>query len=375
MEWKIKKLTVWSEIPLHSSHIMENETKKKFASIFSQIKSEHATAPVNTKKNKNDDILVVDGTNNFIRVWSVVPTLNDNGEHVGGISGFLTTLGYAVKLLRPTRVIIVFDGKGGSLRRKKLYPAYKEGRGMKMRVNRAYEEMSDPQTEQEQMVQQIIKLIDFLRSLPVSVMSIDYIEADDVIGYIATQAYPKSRVTIMSADKDFLQLVDDRVSIWSPIKKKVYGVQDIINEYGIHPTNFIYYRILDGDSSDNIDGVAGVGLKTALKAFPMLTEGTEMSVDRILELSKDRINEKKIFSSIVDSSEIIRRNYQLMQLKSPSFSPSLQLQISDNIDRTYDFNKFQFIQKLTTHGMHSAIPNYHLWLQEVFQPLSVFAAS
>jgi hypothetical protein len=44
-------------------------------------------------------------------------------------------------------------------------------------------------------------------------------------------------------------------------------------------------------------------------------------------------------------------------------------------DRTYDFNKFQFIQKLTTHGMHSAIPNYHLWLQEVFQPLSVFATS
>ena len=64
---------------------MENETKKKFASIFSQIKSEHAVAPVNTKKNKNDDILVVDGTNNFIRVWSVVPTLNDNGGHVGGI--------------------------------------------------------------------------------------------------------------------------------------------------------------------------------------------------------------------------------------------------------------------------------------------------
>ncbi len=86
---------------------MQEETKKKFSSIFSQIKAEHASLPVNTKKDKNSDVLVVDGTNNFIRCWTVVPTLSDNGDHVGGVSGFLSSLGYAIKLLRPTRVIIV----------------------------------------------------------------------------------------------------------------------------------------------------------------------------------------------------------------------------------------------------------------------------
>lgn len=354
---------------------MQEETKKKFSSIFSQIKAEHAALPVNTKKEKNSDVLVVDGTNNFIRCWTVVPTLSDNGDHVGGVSGFLSSLGYAIKLIRPTRVIIVFDGKGGSERRRKLYPQYKEGRKVMKRLNRAYEEMSDTETEQKSVVEQMGKLVSFLQELPVSVISIDHIEADDAIAYIATQMYKDSRITIMSGDKDFMQLVNDRVQIWSPIKKKVYGVQDVINEYGVHPTNFIYYRILEGDSSDNIDGVKGIGLKTAIKNFPMLTEAEETSVEKILLRAKDCINEKKSYAAVVENAEIVQRNYTLMQLKSPDFSPSLQLKIQESTEHIYAFNKFHFIQKLTTHGMHSSIPNFHVWLQEVFYPLSVFAAS
>ena len=113
---------------------MQDDTKKKFQSIFAQIKAEHKDNPVPQSRTRDSDILLVDGTNNFIRCWTVVPTLNDNGEHVGGISGFLTSLGYAIKMLRPTRVIIVFDGKGGSLRRKQIYPEYKEKRAMKIRI-------------------------------------------------------------------------------------------------------------------------------------------------------------------------------------------------------------------------------------------------
>jgi DNA polymerase-1 len=224
---------------------MEN----KYKSIFDKIKKEHNTSSSSGSKKLNDDILVVDGLNQFIRTWIAVPTLSANGDHVGGVTGFLTSLGYAIKLLRPTRVIVVFDGKGGSQRRRDIYPEYKNNRKVSVRVNRAYEEMSDPKTEQEAMINQMVKLIDFLRSLPVSVISIDYIEADDAIAYIATQMYSTSKITIMSGDKDFIQLINDRVCIWSPIKKKIYGVQDVINEYGVHPTNFIYYRILEGDTA------------------------------------------------------------------------------------------------------------------------------
>jgi DNA polymerase-1 len=353
---------------------MENETKKKFASIFSQIKTEHTITPVKSK-HRDDDVLVIDGLNQFIRAWVAVPTLSGNGEHVGGVSGFLTTVGYAIKLLRPTRVIIVFDGKGGSDRRRKLFPKYKDGRKVLKRLNRAYEDMSDGDTEQKSVVEQMGKLVSFLQELPVSIVSIDHIEADDTIAYIATQMFKDSRITIMSADKDFMQLINDRVQVWSPIKKKVYGVQDVLNEYKIHPTNFVYYRILEGDSSDNIDGVSGIGLKTAIKNFPMLTDATETSVEKIILRAKDCINERRSYASVVESADILQRNYKLMQLKDPDFAPGLQLKIEESVDKIHEFNKFHFIQKLTAFGMHSSIPNYHVWLQEVFYPLSVLASS
>lgn len=347
----------------------------KYKSLFAGIKAEHASGSMNLKRTKDDDVLIVDGTNNFIRCWSVVPTLSDNGDHVGGISGFLNSLGYAIKLLKPTRVIIVFDGVGGSLRRKAIFPGYKEGRSMKVRVNRAYEDMSDPEQEKKEMLAQMGKLVEFLRSLPVSVMAIDHIEADDTIAYMATSMFPKSKITIMSADKDFLQLVNDRVNVWSPIKKKIYSVQDVINEFGVHPTNFIYYRVLDGDSSDKIDGIKGIALKTAIKMFPMITESKEYSVSEMLMFSKDKSNEKKGYADIVEHSDIVARNYQLMQLKTPDFSGGLQLKIQEATEKIYDYNKFHFIQSLTTFGMHSSIQNYHIWLQEVFYPLSVLATS
>ena len=347
--------------------------KKKFQSIFAQIKAEHAALPISAKKDKNSDVLVVDGTNNFIRCWTIVPTLSDNGEHVGGTSGFLSSLGYAIKLLRPTRVIVVFDGKGGSERRRKLYPQYKAGRKVVKRLNRAYEDMSDIETEQKAMYDQMGKLVSFLQELPVSIISIDYIEADDTIAYIATQMFKDSHVTIMSGDRDFMQLVSDRVQIWSPIKKKIYGVQDVINEYEVHPSNFVYYRMLEGDDSDNIGGVKGIGIKTAIKCFPMLTESAETSVDNIINRAKDCINEKKAYNSIVENENIVRRNYELMQLKDPNFAGILQLSIEEQVNKINKFNKFHFIQKLTTYGMHSSIPNFHVWLQEVFYPLSVFS--
>jgi DNA polymerase I len=348
--------------------------KNKYKSLFDLVKKEHADVPDVGARNKDSEILLVDGTMNFIRTWSVVPTLTDNGEHCGGISGFLTTLGYAIRLLKPTRVIVVFDGKGGSVRRRKIYPEYKNKRKVAMRVNRAYEELSDPEEEVKSMMRQISALVnDFLTTLPVSVVAIDNIEADDTIGYITTELFnkPNNRVTIMSADRDFLQLVNERVCVWSPVKKKIYGINDIINQYNIHPTNFVYYRVLEGDTSDNIGGIKGLGLKTVIKRFPMLTEQTEATLDELINHAKNRVNEAKIYETVLQNEHILKRNYKLMQLKTPDFPASLQLNIKNAVDKKVEFNKFLFIQNLTKHGMHSAIRNYHVWLQESFFNLSI----
>ena len=95
--------------------------KKEYFSILETLKeSDHS------KKHPNDRILLIDGLNTFIRVFSVFPSTNENGIHVGGFVGLLRSIGYAIRMLAPTRVVIVFDGKGGSTRRRKFYPEYND---------------------------------------------------------------------------------------------------------------------------------------------------------------------------------------------------------------------------------------------------------
>ena len=255
--------------------------KNKYFSILDSLKENEA---VDT--NLNDRVLIIDGLNTFIRSWSVSPATNDDGIHVGGISGFLMSIGFAIKKIKPTRVIICFDGKGGSSRRRKVFPAYKGNRKPTQKLNRAYESGSLTD-QQENMKMQLGRLINYLDALPVSCMSIDNIEADDAIAYITQQVLPESRHFIMSSDKDFLQLIDDRIGVWSPTKKKMYFKEDILDEYGITASNYLMYRVLSGDKSDNIPGIPGVGLKSLLKRVPELSEEHKVTIDDLITISAD----------------------------------------------------------------------------------------
>ena len=100
----------------------KKELNKKFISFLDQVQNNNSTE----KTYLNDKILIVDGLNTFIRAFAVNPAINDDGAHIGGIVGFLKSLRYAIDILKPTRCIIVFDGKDGSKRRRKLYPEYKQ---------------------------------------------------------------------------------------------------------------------------------------------------------------------------------------------------------------------------------------------------------
>ena len=192
--------------------------KSKYLSILNEIKEQGGSE---LGDNPNENVLIIDGLNTFIRVFSVIPTTNDDGTHIGGIVGFLKSIGYTINMFRPTRCIIVFDGKGGSSRRRKLYPEYKAKRKTNIRLNRAYG-FDNIEHERENMIRQIRRTIDYLEYLPITLLSIDNVEADDIIAYASKQVLTDSKVTIMSSDKDFLQLVDDRISVWSPTKKKLY---------------------------------------------------------------------------------------------------------------------------------------------------------
>jgi 5'-3' exonuclease len=132
-------------------------TNAKYLSILEEIKNKGG----NLDSGKpNDKVLIIDGLNTFIRCFSAIPTLNDDGAHVGGIVGFLRSIGYAIRTIRPTRTVIVFDGKGGSNRRKKLFPEYKAGRKMSERLNRAYD-FNDKEDELQSMKMQLTRVIDY----------------------------------------------------------------------------------------------------------------------------------------------------------------------------------------------------------------------
>ena len=107
--------------------------KNKYAALLNQLKLREE----DQSTNRDDRVLIIDGLNTFIRSYSVSPALNANGEHVGGISGFLLSIGHAIKTISPTRVVIVFDGKDGSAKRRKLFPDYKAHRKVSIRLNRA----------------------------------------------------------------------------------------------------------------------------------------------------------------------------------------------------------------------------------------------
>lgn len=352
--------------------------KKRLFSLFDNMKGGRQTVVDAPLKTIDSDVLLIDGMNLFIRAFSVVPSMNDNGDLMGGLVGSLKSMGYAIRELKPTRCIVVFDGSGGSTRRRKIYPEYKNKRKNRIRVNRMYEDISTPDLEQKSMKDQLMKFVKYLDLLPVTTISVDHIEADDVIAFLATEYFkePHQTVTIMSADKDFLQLVNERVRVWSPTKKKLYGPLEVLNEYGIHPKNFVLYRTLDGDVSDNIGGVKGAGLKTVIKLFPTLAEDKQHDLIVLKEISEREqiVGRFKLYGDIVEQWDIVDRNFKLMQLRNPDFANFLQLGILNRIQLPVKKMNFMSLTKeFTQDGLHALMPGYNVWLKETFGIIDHFA--
>jgi len=334
-------------------------SKERYLSILNDIKNQGGSEQ---GQSPNENVLIIDGLNTFIRVFSVIPTTNDNGTHIGGIVGFLKSIGYTINMFRPTRCIIIWDGKGGSSRRRKMYPEYKAKRKTNIRLNRAYD-FETIEEERANMIRQIQRTIEYLDFLPITMLSIDNVEADDIIAYTAKQVLTDSKVTIMSSDKDFLQLVDDRISVWAPTKKKLYTPENVLEEYGIPSHNLLMYRIFDGDKSDNINGVFGYGLKTVLKKLPFLQEDKQFSVD-------DAITE---VDELEEHREIMERNYDLMQLHNVDISASAKTKTIDKIREPIpNLDKVTFKKMFLDDKMYSALPNLDTWLLTKFKTLVKF---
>ena len=312
-------------------------------------------------------ILIIDGLNTFLRSFTMINHMNPDGHHIGGLTGFLKSVGYAIRMSDPTKVVIVFDGVGGSSARRNLFPAYKANRNNSRMTN--YSIFSSKDEEQESINNQISRLIQYLQCLPVTVISIDGLEADDIIGYLANkfQAHEKTaRVTIMSADKDFLQLVSNKVHCYSPTKKKIYTPKDVLEEFGVSSSNFLNYKILMGDTSDNIPGITGLGPKKLIKLFPELVSDTKIELDEIISSSADKVDENKLYLAVVERRHQLLINNQLMSLDGGFLSPENKQLVKDAFNSSYELNIPIFLQLYSNDKLGESIPNTSSWLTQLF---------
>jgi DNA polymerase-1 len=313
-----------------------------------------------------NSILIIDGLNTFLRNFTMVNHINPDGHHIGGLTGFLKSVGYAIRMVDPTKIVIVFDGVGGSNARRNLFPDYKANRNTSRITN--YDIFSSKDEEQESISNQMERLVQYLKCLPVTVISIDGLEADDIIGYVATkfESHEETqKVTIMSADKDFLQLVSNKVHCYSPTKKKTYTPKEVKEEYGVSCNNFINYKILLGDQSDNVPGISGLGPKKIIKLFPELT-GDKVTLESIIEKSAELVNENKLYLSVVERRHQLEINKRLMSLDGDFLSPENKQLVKQAFTNSYELNIPIFLQLYHNDKLGESIPNVQSWLTQLF---------
>ena len=318
---------------------------------------------------RDSKVLIVDGLNLFIRTFSAIPTLNEDGQHIGGLSGFLKSLAATIRMVNPTRVVVVFDGKGGSHRRKKIYSNYKEGRATKSRLNRVagFENLEE---EQKSMKYQLFRVYSYLQNLPISIISMDNIEADDVIAYLCS--YFKEKSVILSNDRDFLQLVSENVNVYLPTKKKMYTPENLLEETGIWCENFIIYKSLLGDKSDNIKGISGIGDKTILKNFPMLSEKRKIDLENFVQFCKLYDGKLKAMNELKHNIEVFKTNYEIMQLHDVDISQSHKSNIRQIIDgEIQPMNKIELDKLFIQDKLQSSIIDWDEWLKKNFTNLNM----
>tara|TARA_E500000318_G_scaffold59177_1_gene54923 strand:+ start:1829 stop:2737 length:909 start_codon:yes stop_codon:yes gene_type:complete len=242
--------------------------------------------------------------------------MNPDGHHIGGLVGFLRSLGYVTRIFDPTRVIVVWDGKGGSGNRKNIDPNYKAQRATSRITHWGLYDTKEQETEA--LIGQLFRAQDYLECLPLQQIGMEKLEADDIIAYLAKKASGAGKkVTIVSSDKDFFQLVNKNIEVYAPVKKKTFTVDNIVEDIKVLPENYNIVKALLGDSSDNLDGVKGLGIKTIISEWKSFAYDPLASLQDVWDHCETQMEEKKpkkIFAKIIHNWDRVLTNYKLMNL-------------------------------------------------------------
>lgn len=235
------------------------------------------------------ELYLIDGSSYIYRAFYAIKGLsNSKGLPTNAIFGFTNMLIKILNEKRPQLLAIAFDPKGPT-KRHETYEAYKAQRPG----------MPDSLSVQIPYIHRIVEAF----NIPILIM--EGYEADDVIGTVAKQGEKDGHeVIIVTGDKDMLQLITPRIKIYDPMKDKFYGETEVIDRFGVNPSQIVEIMALMGDSIDNIPGVTGVGEKTA-KELISLFGTVENLLLHIEELKKPKL--QSILKEQADNARLSRK--------------------------------------------------------------------
>ena len=320
---------------------------------------------------QGERILFIDGLNLFFRNFAVMNMVNPDGVHIGGLGGFFRSLGAMIRQIDPTQVYVVFDGAGSANNRKNINPLYKSGRDLQRITN--WDAFDDKRDEDDSKVDQMVRVIQYLKTLPVKTISIDKVEADDIIAYLCNKVInePKDKAFIVSSDKDFIQLVNDNVIVYRPMEKEYYTEQTVIDKYKMSPKNFILHKTLLGDNSDKIKGIKGLGEKGLYKKFPELME-RDMNLEDIFTICEAKLKDHVVYARVLQNMEEIEKNYKIMDLDNPMISKKEEEYLDKLVNSDVPpYLPEQFVAFYHQDKLGGMIRNVEFWVKDLFEKLVI----
>jgi len=244
-------------------------------------------------------LFLIDGSGYIFRAYYALPPLyrKSDGLPTGAVNGFCNML---FKLIedtksnsKPTHLAVIFDSARKTFRND-IYSEYKANRG-------------EPP---EDLIPQFQIIKDSVKAFGIPSIELPGFEADDIIATYAKQAADKKwKVSIVSSDKDLMQVVTDDINLIDTMKNKSIGIEDVKEKFGVAPNRVIDVQALAGDSSDNVPGAPGIGLKTAA-----LLINEYDNLENLLD-SAEQIKQNKRRESLIDNKDLIKISKQLVTLK------------------------------------------------------------
>lgn len=281
----------------------------------------------------SENFFIIDGHSQLYQAYYAITGLTTpSGQPINAVYGFTRMLRKILSENRPSFMAIAFDSKGQTFRHLE-YKEYKSNR----------------KPTPDDLVTQIPLLFDIIYAYNIPIYTNEGYEADDIIGTISKKvSSEKIECTIITTDKDMEQLIDNYIKIYNPRKSEIRDLEKIRKEKGIEPETFIDVLALSGDSSDNIPGVPGIGMKTALN---LIKEWK--SLENVLS-NIDKIKGKKKQENLMKYMDLARLSKRLATINT-------EVPVDFNIEtcRLTDFNSTRLNELFIDYGFNSFLAANH----------------